>query len=411
MKRLHIAVLWLFAVGFSSTSYAVWPPCYMTTGPFVVTLSETPVSREQCLALYEALHEATSWPDETLASSYGDEYYCPSAGTWIYFPCGAHWIRTYVTADPIQHPLYAGGVDYVYWQGIPRNISLSLDYAKAPAESTTVLRSVEPGSGEIMLKVTAIDDNTKLPYLGTVSGLVTARVEANSGGHQHDNNRNAVAAGVLRTPQGSGAGGSTPFYFDYGTGYFWFKPPIASGDHTLSMTCDAVAMAPNTCSNATGPDKVWVGIKDLLPLYESRDYDLIGWTEIHPSNHYLNVEATVQVWDLARDYLALFPTGWPLQLNDASLERGGVFDIYYKPKKVNGTTVSRETNGWYTPPHTFHRRGTVIDIRANGEETAIPRRNQDAFRTLMTALQITWGEESLNQPNGHFHVRLTGVEE
>jgi len=93
-----------------------------------------------------------------------------------------------------------------------------------------------------------------------------------------------------------------------------------------------------------------------------------------------------------------------LQLNDASLERGGVFDIYW----ANPDTGESRTD-WWTPPHAEHRRGVVIDIQANGLGTAIPQRNFKEFERLLEKQGMTWNPEKLNQSGGHYHVRLLGV--
>ena len=48
--------------------------------------------------------------------------------------------------------------------------------------------------------------------------------------------------------------------------------------------------------------------------------------------------------------------GLPVIFNDSSLERGGRFDA----------------NGNWSTPHTYHCRGTEVDVRANGAPGSIP---------------------------------------
>jgi hypothetical protein len=129
-------------------------------------------------------------------------------------------------------------------------------------------------------------------------------------------------------------------------------------------------------------------------------WELIGDTTIHPAGHYLNGDAFGMLIDLARLYKQVyFPFSQVLRLNDASLERGGVFDI----------DIAGRTTFW-TPPHAEHRRGVVIDIQANGSVTAIPQRNFADFEYLMKyRLGMTWNPEKLNQSGGHYHVRLLRV--
>ena len=262
-------------------------------------------------------------------------------------------------------------------------------------ESPTILRSVEPGSEARDMYVWARDDHSG--ELTNVSVSITTNAVLNSGGHQHDNNRNGVAPGTLSAGTQNG---KTIQISVKGAGAFYFTPPAASGDHVLTATC-TTSVVPSTCSMAPGPNKVWVGIKGLQPLMDLANYDLIGWREIHPDNHYLTSEAVTKVMNLAYQYHSVsFPFSPVLQLNDASLERGGVFDI---------ATTTRDTTGWYSAPHSEHRRGTVIDIQANGSATAIPRKNQAEFERIMSEVMgMTWVPESLNKSNGHYHVRTLG---
>jgi hypothetical protein len=113
---------------------------------------------------------------------------------------------------------------------------------------------------------------------------------------------------------------------------------------------------------------------------------------------------------LAAYYHDKFPNDPVLQLNDASLVRGGLFDIYSWVDE-NGVVHTRSTDPWWTPAHKGHRKGLIIDIQANGTNTAIPQRNFIAFEDLMQRLGITANRENLNQSGGHYHVRLLGIEQ
>ena len=76
----------------------------------------------------------------------------------------------------------------------------------------------------------------------------------------------------------------------------------------------------------------------------------------------------------------------------------------------NGVYHSRTAGGvpgqWWTPPHAEHRRGTVIDMRANGASDAIPAKNYKRFEDLVNRL----GMNDLHEKD-HFHVRLLGIAE
>jgi hypothetical protein len=145
---------------------------------------------------------------------------------------------------------------------------------------------------------------------------------------------------------------------------------------------------------------VWVGIKELAPLYETHLYKLVGSDDVHPNNHYLTIAATGSVVWLAELYRTRFPSDPVLHLNDASLERGGLFDIKYTARTQ-----------WWTPPHEEHRKGTVIDVRANDAPGAVPSQNHSMFIDLARDIGADAGLHSPRTDNQHFHVRLMGVAE
>ncbi len=390
----------LALASFSSASFAN-AICYVHHYINSITLSDANISREECKTLYlNWIANAMSSTTKTLVSSYDDDYFCPDF--FDKFPCGSFWQRDYqITGGPFDG----------YWQGIPRNYTIKLtppywNGAPIAPESSTVLTSIEP-STQTYLAITSIDDNT-----GQASGGVTVNVTTDvlmySGGHQHDNNRNTGQAGTLAWYSSSGK------TINVGTGsagkdHFTFTAPQASGDHTITVTCPNVA--PSTCSIASGPNQIWVGVKDLQPLIPYGQYNLIGATTIHPDNHYLTSASVTKIMDLAYYYHSVsYPFDPVLQLNDSSLVRGGLFDCC-ETYTIDNVKHDRKIEGWWTPPHFEHRRGTVIDVQANGSDTAIPRANQKDFRKMMLDRQMDWREENLNKSGGHFHVRIQGVAE
>ena len=153
-----------------------------------------------------------------------------------------------------------------------------------------------------------------------------------------------------------------------------------------------------------------MGIRGLVNIPSSGFWNLYGDTGIHPAGHYLAGDALGKLMDLARLYKQVyFPLNTPvLQLNDASLERGGVFDIDWVSQDAQGNVIARRTE-WWTPPHSEHRRGGEIDIQANGTATAIPQRNFTEFHELLRRQGMTWVPHTLNRSGGHYHVRLLGV--
>jgi hypothetical protein len=207
-------------------------------------------------------------------------------------------------------------------------IKLSND-ANPPASGN--LAEVEPGKSTTTLRATVYDSNNQ--PVPNVNVRLEAAAETNSGGHRHQ----------LQRPPGSvsPASGTSPLSFS-------FNAPAVSGDHTITARC-----TDRDCGSDTG--KVWVGIKDLVHIPPSGYWNLIGDTSIHPEGWYLTGEALGKLMDLARLYKQVyFPFAGPLQLNDASLERGGVFDIDWAKYDTSGNITERRTE-WWTPPHREHR--------------------------------------------------------
>ena len=253
------------------------------------------------------------------------------------------------------------------------------------------LAEVEPWESINTLIATVYDSNNQ-PRPG-VSVTLRAEVVPMSGGHSHhDDNRpmgdlgGTPPLGHILENQITGADGAV---------HFTFKAPKVAGDHMITANCND-----RPCGSDTG--KVWVGIRGLVNIPSSGFWNLIGDTAVHPAGHYLTGDAFGKLMDLAQLYTQVyfpFRSHTPvLQLNDASLVRGGVFDIDF---------VGRTT--FWAPPHAEHQRGAVIDIQANGSVTAIPQRNFADFQALLRKQGMTWWPEYLNQSGGHYHVRLLGV--
>lgn len=220
-----------------------------------------------------------------------------------------------------------------------------------------------------------------------------------SGGHYHDTGPRPRPNGTVSFNSGNttDAGGNVSFTF---------TAPPPSGDHTITANC-----ADGTCGTATG--NVWVGVKGLIPippipdllpqatyqLYESNG-EPIGRTDIHPDNHYLTQNAVIKLWNLGFRYSVIeFPNFPLLHINDASLVRGGLFDLnsHWRPVPIG---------------HREHRRGTVVDIRANGGPGSIPV-DPVVFAVFEDISQRLGVDASIHGvgTNRHYHVRLFGVPE
>ncbi len=263
-------------------------------------------------------------------------------------------------------------------------------------EANAVVASVEPSKTSNLVAY-VYDQNGR-----SVSGAkvkLEVDVVPNSGGHQHDDDRRhteymgKLASGSGTTAQnGKVLTGTT----DASGIAFAFTAPLLAGDHKIKASC-----TDGKNCKLEGPDTVWVGIKDLVPLGVSQYFVPIGDTPNHFDNHYLTLEAASRVNVLAALYRAKFPTNPLLHLNDASLERGGVFDV---------------SSNWQSP-HFEHCKGTTIDVRANDALGAIPPQNQPVFEDLAQKVGAEAIFEIPEDRNGnqlyhlrHYHVQLMGSE-
>jgi hypothetical protein len=260
----------------------------------------------------------------------------------------------------------------------------TINLSRDAGGSSRMLAEIEPGK-----VVTGLRAAVTCGGVATAAQVkITARAMPNSGGHKHDD-------GLRPTGSATPGGGTSPLQFSYAA-------PAISGDYTLTAEC-----TDRNCGTAEGT--VWVGIQGLVHIPSSGFWNFTGSTGIHPVGWYLNGQALGKLMDLGRLYKQVyFPFARPLLLNDASLERGGVFDIDWIKYDDAGAITSRRTT-WWTPPHYEHQRGVVVDIVANGTAAAIPQENFEDFEILLRKEKMTWLREKVGQSGGHFHVRLLGV--
>jgi len=147
-------------------------------------------------------------------------------------------------------------------------------------------------------------------------------------------------------------------------------------------------------------------------LMESNGQTIGARPGFHTDNHNMTTGAAQKLMILAIYYHLEFPNDPVLHLNDASLPWGGVYDICARPTACPTQGVTP-----WVEPHKGHRRGTVVDIRANGDTTAIPRTNFAMFIRLLTlpkyAINAKFIPEDLEttSTNGHFHVEFAGHQE
>lgn len=305
--------------------------------------------------------------------------------------------------------------DGSYWNypQCRKNYTVKLSLLSGQPESETILSSIEPDKSTGSLVAKVYDHNGQLVPNAKVK--LELSVDADSGGHhQHTSERprGSLKSGTMTGVTVTGSTGTSGFTFT-------FKAPAPAGDHKIMASCtDGKNCKPE------GADLVWVGVKGLEPIIPASDttsgplYVLIGQDSYHPNNHYLTPLAIGRLQQLAAIYRQRFPSDPPLHLNDASLERGGMFDINFAPyTDKKGVYHSRTPGGvpgsWWVAPHDEHRRGTVIDVRANDAEGSIPVDPQhfEAFEKMAKDQGAHARIHSPGTSNQHYHIRLMGVAE
>lgn len=280
------------------------------------------------------------------------------------------------------------GGRFTYWQSVTKKYFIKL-VNDAGSSVPGALADVEPGKDATLVAQVYDQNNQLVPNVGV---RIEADVVEYTGGHKHPNNAQRPK-GKLNNQDPPIVTGST----GAGGFSFTFNAPAPAGDHTLKATCTGG----KTCT-PQGPDRVWVGVKGLLPLPADSTYALIPNRDVyHPDNHYLTYDAENRMLQLAGLYRARFPNNPVLHLNDASLERGGIFDIY---------------SNWVRP-HAEHCMGTVIDIRANDAPGAVPDAIRNEFQRIAANIGVDamWEvpEDNNRKPVWslrHYHVRLMGKE-
>jgi hypothetical protein len=391
MRKRALLIFLLLAGGLASASFSsissANPICYIEIGIGVLDLSDAVISKEACKTLVFAIIEDSLSVFSTRPALLVSGDFDPICYNFFdKFPCGAAWYRTY------------NAVGYVFegfWQGIDNNFTISLTPPSGVPESGTVLSSIEPaespstGQNTTTLIARVHDQNGAI--VSNVNVQLTVNVTMNSGGHAHNNNRNTTQMGKLSSSQGSVAQNGKVLTGNTGLDGlpFTFAAPAAAGDHTITAIC-----TDRTCTQ-NGLDKVWVGVKGLKWQASSPNYVLLPNRDAnHPGNHYVTRNTERNVSNFAAAYHEEFPNDPVLHFNDASIERGGLFDV--------------GSNWSISPGHETHRRGANVDVKANEfyhePSQSIPTSNYIDFWNMGADYDCYVALHSGATPNEHFHL-------
>ena len=333
---------------------------------------------------YASLYSAASCPVASPAYQYNDltalcerTIPCPSATPRYTLNSGTNMCeRPAVCPIPATYP----EIPYLY------NSAKQLCERTVPDTLTITLSGGTTTEPSTSLPFKAIvTDQAGLPADAQVS--LSVDVVAYTGGHEHDANR---PKGKLSRPSGNTTSGVLEFDF--------IAEQVA-GTHTITAKCDR-------CDNTTTAS-VDVKVAGLVPLLGSPFYtlQLPNRDTNHPNAHFLLPTALSKLEMIASLYYSytyyqskngVIPD---FVLNDAHLKWGGVLDCFL-------TCANSQAWG---PAHIEHQRGSVVDIKANGEPGSIVYEND--FRNMAGKVGVDIGKVHGKGSGRHYHVRLNGVKE
>lgn len=261
--------------------------------------------------------------------------------------------------------------------------------------SDQILARIEPETGDNVVPLVATVVNQNGDIVPDVEIRLEPHVVAYSGGHNHDDpSRHADHTGQLtgQRSDGNAVIGNTSNH----SYIFTFTAPAPAGDHVILASCVDIE-----CQQV-GANEIWTGFEGLRALRDLVDnegdslYELIGMTDTHPDNHYLKPINAYKAVIIATLYNHAEPDAPVLRYNDASLKRGGRFDV-----NTGGSP--------WSSPHITHRNGEDLDVRANPEVnpgTAIPSDNFESFRNIAAIVGASAKIHSKGTSNQHFHINF-----
>ena len=307
-------------------------------------------------------------------------YRCPGLGTANTSDCPAHASGTPCTCDA-GYEFDSTGTSCILEQ-----YTLSLEESLkdlGPSGTTDVYANT---SSTVYAQV--VDAQTNQPKAG-VQVQFSVDVVARTGGHDGDHYQMRPKGKLLDCGSGSEVETTVCITQQDGRATVTFNAPVVSGTHTITAEC----VSP-TCTGTASGD-INVKVPGLEPMPYSTLYVFVGGEtgKAHMDNHYLTPAASGKIQQLSEDYHSRFPFSPVLRVNDASLVWGGVLDI----------------NGSWTVPHIQHRRGMVIDVRANQLPDAIPNSNDFVFQDTLKKLGGRWILEGQGTSNEHYHILLLGT--
>ena len=246
-------------------------------------------------------------------------FFGPTAAIEFFYADGSRCALGYMSIDPVCDLS-------------PLSTKLLLSPLEGDPESDQILTSIEPSKTTNTLLAKVINKKTQ-EIIPNVDIKLELDVKKDSGGHIHAVHNPIVTTntkGKLQSPNSQTTPDASMFgTLEGNTGdqglQFTYEAPKPAGDIVITGSCTS-----QYCKQE-GPNTLWVGIKGLRkaqpstsPLYP---YDVLPCgSEKHTECTYLTGKANSLLARLARKFPGASP-GIRLRIGDASLERGGLFDI------------------------------------------------------------------------------------
>jgi hypothetical protein len=246
-------------------------------------------------------------------------------------------------------------------------------------------------------------EKTGLPKNGAVV-RVTLEVQQNSGGHDHHDAQRPKGE-LINAPRCTAVAAIAGSY-DCTTGTdglanFTFKSTQVSGTHFVIASCTAP-----TCVNNLQTAAINVKVPELseIPASPYYGFKTPNSDTNHPYTYFLKPEFSGKVRNIAMFYYwntyfmsknGVIPD---FVLTEGSLKWGGVLDCFLTcdSEKYPSTPWNKH--------HVEHRRGSVVDVRANGTPGSIV---YDAkFRRIALREGVDVGNLHGSGSGLHYHLRL-----
>ncbi len=266
---------------------------------------------------------------------------------------------------------------------------------------------IEPSKGttinNLPITATVVNKSTNQPPSTPVKVRISFKVEANSGGHDHGDSTRPRGS-IENTECASDAECWSGMTDGNGNVVFNFKSPEAAGTHTITATCDGCSNNPQTKDVKV---KV-VGLEKIPEIPFLYTLKLPNRDTNHPATHFLTQASAEKLKKIALYYYVYTfkkkkPVNPDFVVNDASLEWGGVLDCF-----LTCDSAEYPSTEWHKH-HIEHRRGSVIDVKANGDPGSIVY--GDVFKRSARKFSVDVGNLHGSGSGLHYHLRLNNAKE